>query len=327
MPYMTFFKHHALTIAAVPLVSALLVVVFFVFPVSEYVELQQANAEPEEEQVARIVFVGDIMLDRHVRRMIDAHGAQHVLGGVRELIEGGDFAAGNLEGPITDSASVSGGTKVGDTNNMRFTFPPTSASLLSSFGFDLVSIANNHMRDFGTSGVESTKRRLDAAGIAHIGDPNGADPAMLVKNVNGIQVAFVAYNEFLGWEKEKTLQGIRDAKRDGADLVVVMTHWGEEYVAEPPERVRELFSLFKDAGANLVIGTHPHIIGIREDVGSMRVYYSLGNFVFDQYWNEEVRCGLAVTVTAIKKRGEVSLVYEETKIGMERDGKTVLGCS
>ena len=324
---MTFLKHHALTIAAIPLVSGLFVGVFLMFPVSEHIEVQIVNAEPEEEQSARLVFVGDIMLDRHIRAMIAAHGATHVLGGVRELIEGADFAAGNLEGPITDKASVSGGTKVGDVNNMRFTFPMTTGSLLSSFGFDLVSIANNHMRDFGTSGVESTKNNLEAAGVAYIGDPNGAKRGPVLRNINGIRVAFVAYNEFLGWDPEWTLQDVRDAKRQDADLIVVMAHWGDEYEAEPPARLTDLIARIRDAGADLIIGSHPHIIGARMDMDSMRVYYSLGNFIFDQYWNEEVRCGLAVTVTALKKRGDMSLVYEETKVGMERDGRTVLGCS
>jgi len=324
---MTFLKTHAITLAAIPLVALLLVGAFLALPVSEYVEVPFVSAEPEEEQRATIVFVGDIMLDRHIRRMMETHGALHVLGGVRPLLESADITAGNLEGPITDSASVSGGTKVGDLNNMRFTFPPPSASTLSSFGFDLVSIGNNHMRDFGTGGVESTKRHLSAAGISYIGDPNGAELAPVIKEVNGITIAFVAFNEFLGWDPEWTVQGIRDAKRGGADLVVVMSHWGDEYIPEPPERVRAHFSQFKDAGANLIIGSHPHIIGIREDIDGMRVYYSLGNFVFDQYWNPEVRCGLAVTVEVLKKRDTVEFVYEETKVGMERDGRTVLGCS
>ena len=324
---MALLKKHVLTLLAVPLVSALMVSVFLVFPVSEYVEHSIASAQPEKEQTATFLFVGDIMLDRHIRAMMNRNGASYVLEGVRPLIESADVAAGNLEGPITDSASVSGGTKVGDINNMRFTFAPTTASMLSSFGFDLVSIANNHMRDFGPGGVESTKRHLTAAGISHIGDPNGADTAPVIKEVNGIRAAYVPYNEFLGWSKETTLQGVRDAKRDSVDLVIVMAHWGDEYETEPPERVRVLLEEFKNAGTNLVIGTHPHVIGVREDWGSMRVYYSLGNFVFDQYWNPEVRCGLAVTVTAIKKRGETQFVYDEVKVGMETDGRTVLGCS
>jgi poly-gamma-glutamate synthesis protein (capsule biosynthesis protein) len=324
---MTFLKKHALTILSVPLVSALMVAVFLIFPTSEYVEVLVAGAEPEKEQTATLLFVGDIMLDRYIRTVTNRNGASYVLAEVRTLIEGADIAAGNLEGPITDSASVSGGTKVGDANNMRFTFPPTSASMLSSFGFDLVSIANNHMRDFGTGGVESTKRHLAAAGIRHIGDPNGAATDPVVEEVNGIRIAFVPYNEFLGWDKELTLQGVRDANRDHVDVVVVMAHWGDEYETEPPERVRVLLAELKDAGTDLVIGTHPHVIGTREDQGAMRVYYSLGNFVFDQYWNPEVRCGLVVTVTAIKKRGDTQLVYDETKVGMERDGRTVLGCS
>jgi len=324
---MTFLKKHAVTILSVPLVSALLAALFLLFPVSEHSDVSVASAEPEEEQVATFVFVGDIMLDRHIRQMMQAKGAMHVFGGVRTLLEGADVTVGNLEGPITDSASVSGGTKVGDANNMRFTFPVTSASTLSSLGFDLVLIGNNHMRDFGASGVESTKRHLTNAGIAHIGDPNGADIAPVVREVNGVKAAFVAYNEFLGWQEEWTMQGIRDARRDGADLIVVMTHWGEEYTTDAPERIDALLTRFRDAGADLVIGTHPHVIGEVQDLGTLRAYYSLGNFVFDQYWNKEVSCGLVVTVTATKAPGDTKLAFAETQVKMERDGRTVIGCA
>lgn len=324
---MTFFKKHAVTLISIPLVSLLLAVLFLVFPVAEHIEVAMVNAEPEKEQVATLLFVGDIMLDRHIRRMLDQHGAPYIFGGVRTLLESADVTAGNLEGPITDSASVSNGTKVGDPSNMRFTFPVPSASTLSSFGIDLVSIGNNHMRDFGAAGVESTKRHLTTAGIAYIGDPNGADTAPVVKDINGVKVAFVAYNEFLEWDEEWTLQGVRDSKRQGADVIVVMSHWGDEYKFDPPERVQALMERLRAAGTDIVIGSHPHIIGSVQTMGSMRAYYSLGNFIFDQYWNEEVRCGLVVKVVATKVRGETTLAFEETRITMERDGRTVLGCA
>lgn len=324
---MTFLKKHALTILSVPLVSMLLATLFLVFPLAEFTDVETASAEPEEEQVATFLFVGDIMLDRHIRRISDAQGTMHIFGGVQELLQSADLTIGNLEGPITDNPSVSGGTKVGDVNNMRFTFPVTSASALSSLGFDIVSIGNNHMRDFGIAGVESTKRYLTTAGIEHIGDPNGVDIAPVIKEVNGVKAAFVAYNEFLGWKEEWTIQGIRDARREGADLIVVFTHWGEEYKTEPSPSIDALLTHFKDAGADLVIGTHPHVAGVVKDMDSMRVYYSLGNFVFDQYWNKEVSCGLAVKVTATKAHGKTMFEYEETEVKMERDGRTVIGCS
>lgn len=323
---MKFVKQHALSILAVPLVSMLLATVFLIFPLSEYVDALQVSAEPADETSASFLFVGDVMLDRHVRRAMDAQGALHVLGGVRELLGSADLTIGNLEGPITESPSVSGGTKVGDPNNMRFTFPITSASTLASFGFDLVLIGNNHMKDFGAAGVESTKRHLSAAGIAYVGDPNGAEIKPVIREVNGVKAAFIAYNEFLGWKEEWTLQGIRDAKREGADLIVVLTHWGEEYVPAMPPRLTGLLERFRDAGAHLVVGSHPHVIGEVRDVGPMRVYYSLGNFVFDQYWDEQVSCGLALKVTATKVGKKTELTYEETRVKMERDGRTVIGC-
>lgn len=316
-----------LAICSVPLVSGLLIGIFLVFPVSEHPDVPVVEAKPTEPITVRIRFVGDVMLDRYIRTQLDTKGGSFVFGEVRSLLNEADLTVGNLEGPITDSASVSRGTVVGDTNNMRFTFAPTVASLLSSIGFDLVTIGNNHIRDFDVSGVESTKRHLGASGISYVGDPMGATKEPVYKDVNGVRVAFVSYNEFLGGDAERALQAIRDAKRTHADLIVVLPHWGEEYIVEPRADVRDLALRMQEAGADLIAGTHSHVIGTEEDIGKMRVYYSLGNFVFDQYWNEAVRCGLVVTAVVTKTGEHVSVTYEEERVGMDRTGKTVLGCS
>lgn len=316
-----------LDILAIPLVAGLIVLVFLVFPVSEYVETVREDAQPAETATATIRFVGDVMLDRYIRRTIDTRGAAYVFGDVRTLLESADLTVGNLEGPITDSPSVSSGTGVGDTNNMRFTFSPPVASVLSAYGFDVVTIGNNHIRDFGTTGVESTKKHLTAAGIGLVGDPTGAVREPVYRDVKGIRIAFIAYNEFLGGDDERALQDIREAKRQSADTIVVLSHWGEEYAVEPRPDVRALAVRMKEAGADLIIGTHSHVIGTQEDIGNTRAYYSLGNFVFDQYWEESVRCGLVVTATITKKGEDSSLSYEAERVGMTKDGKTVLGCS
>lgn len=317
----------ALAILSIPLVAGLMVLVFVLFPVSEHTKSVDLALKSPEVTHARILFVGDIMLDRYIRRVLDEKGALFVFDDVRELLATPDLTVGNLEGPITNSPSVSLGSVVGDTNNMRFTFAPPVASTLSSFGVDLVTIGNNHIRDFDTMGVESTKRHLTNAGIVFVGDPTGAVPEPVVREINGIRVAFVAYNEFLAGDEERALKAIREAKRTGSDFVVVLPHWGEEYIVEPRPDVKERAGRMSQAGADLIAGTHSHIIGAQEDIAHTRVYYSLGNFVFDQYWEESVRCGLAVSLSLTKDKGEITAEYEETKVGMKADGRTVIGCS
>lgn len=282
---------------------------------------------PREERAATLVFVGDMMFDRHIRGVLDAHGAEQVLGAVMPLLQEADLSVGNLEGPVTAYPSVSRGSKVGDITNMRFTFATSVPQTLAASGIDLVSLGNNHMLDFGSEGAVSTKEWLAKSGIAFVGDPTGTSPEVVIKDVEGIRIAFLGYNDFFGRTSDETRAFIRSAKAlERPDLLVVLAHWGAEYLPEPPERVRELGRSFVDAGADLVIGSHPHVVQPYEDYRGARIYYSLGNFVFDQYWDEEVRCGQLVTVSLEKQSDETTASFEETDIGMRTDGSTVLGC-
>lgn len=310
-----------LTILAVPAVSLLISIVFVLFPVREFPDVGVAKAEPKER--VSLLFVGDIMLDRQIRAVMNARGPSYVFKDVFELLNSTDLTIGNLEGPITDGSSVSWGTAVGDPSNMRFTFPTSTPQTLVAQGFDLVSIGNNHINDFGTTGVESTKRFLRAAELSFVGDPLRTSDEPVIKEVRGVSVAFVGYNEFYGSDPQPTLASIREARRKEVDAIVVLAHWGEEYKEEPPGHIRDTARAMSDAGADLIIGTHSHVIGVSEDIGKTRVYYSLGNFVFDQYFEERVRCGLVVRAVVEDGGG---ITYEEERVGMERDGRTVRGC-
>lgn len=273
---------------------------------------------------ATILFVGDLMFDRYIRTVLERGGEEMVLEGVAPLLTSADLTVGNLEGPITTNPSQSQGTRVGDLTNMRFTFSPSVTELLRTHGFDLVSIGNNHIQDFDTAGVRATTNYLTAAGLHYVGDPTGRSPEPVVQEIQGIAVAFVAYSDFVGGDAARVRSVLETTD---ADVIVVLAHWGNEYEAEPPQRIRDLAHSFAEAGADLIIGSHSHVIGSVEDIGSTRVYYSLGNFVFDQYFEPSVRCGLAVKVTLIKEGGSTRMQYEEKTVGMQSTGATVLGCS
>lgn len=277
----------------------------------------------EAASTATLLFVGDLMFDRYIRTVLERDGEAAIVAGIAPLLASTDVTIGNLEGPITTHASQSQGTKVGDLTNMRFTFSPQVAELLHAQGFDLVSIGNNHINDFGREGVRSTTSYLEAAGLAYVGDPTGSSPEPIIREVNGITIAFVAYSDFIAGDAARVRMTL---ERTHADTTVVLAHWGNEYEAEPPARVRELARSFAEAGADLIIGSHPHVIGSVEDSGSTRVYYSLGNAVFDQYWEPLVRCGLVVKATVRKEETGVRMQYEEVRIGMQSTGATVLDC-
>ena len=165
--------------------------------------------------------------------------------------------------------------------------------------------------------------RLRNVGIWSIGNPSDTTPVARVREVSGIRIGLIPYNDFYGPRAPETYQAIRDTQ-ESVDVVIVMAHWGEEYLPEPPERVRKLGRAFIDAGADVVIGTHPHVIQSHEDYSGGRIYYSLGNFVFDQYFSEETMNGLGVIVDIEKQGDDVEINYEDIERRVDREGVRVI---
>ena len=272
-----------------------------------------------------ILFGGDMMFDRSVRTAIDKSGGDFLFFCIDTALVDNDLVVANLEGPITDNTSVSVGSAVGSVNNFVFTFPRSTAALLKKHHIEMVNLGNNHILNFGYSGVRTTQEALEAAGVAYFGDPI-ADTVTL-KTVNGIPFAFIAYNEFgpYGGKAAATTteQHIKEAKISGF-VPVVFAHWGIEYEPFAAEYQRDLAHRFVDAGAVAVIGAHPHVVQDHEIYTSTvlgagksaPIYYSLGNFVFDQYFIEDVRHGIFVKLTFDESGVEF---VEEIPITLNRD--------
>lgn len=276
--------------------------------------VSEQGSAPKGEAV-RVLFVGDVMLDRTMRAWGEEKGYDHLFSCVKDFLSGFDLVVANLEGPVTLHDSVSRGSKPGDPGNTTFTFSPESLGALYRANIRAVNLGNNHMLDFGREGVESTKAFLDGAGIAYFGVPHG-DVWKLV-SVKGMTIALVNFNQFLGQgDPDRTDAAVR-AARSKSDFVAVYAHWGKEYESATDYQ-RHLAYRFIDAGADAVVGSHPHVIQEIEEYKGKKIYYSLGNFVFDQYWSQHVRTGLGVGLS-IRGSGSVdeSLVYFESS----RDGR------
>lgn len=284
-----------------------------VFQAEEYVNA--AHTLTESDDSARLLFVGDMMFDRYIRKQAQLHGDDHILSCVDQLLQSVDMVVGNLEGPITTYDSVSLDSEIGSTNNFVFTFATTTASLLKRHNIEIVSLGNNHIGNFGWEGVHSTKEHLKNAGVDYFGGLSGVEPIHRTTQ-NGVLISFIAYNEFGGKKYLEVANDIRLEKEKG-NTVIVYAHWGDEYV-DSRDRLRPLAATFVESGADLVVGTHPHIVLPSEVIGGVPVYYSLGNFVFDQYWKPEVREGLALEVLITKDE----VVVTEHSTILEREGKT-----
>ena len=257
---------------------------------------EETDGSASEESVtpprAVVLFGGDMQFDRYIRSVSRKMGGAFIFDGLRSEFQNVDLVVANLEGPITGNPSVSETSLEGSRENYIFTFPIEVADTLKKENVRLVNIGNNHILNFKEDGVQQTKEYLETAGVGFFGSPLLGDVRYVIREVNRIKIAFVNYNEFVWQGKEKVFEDIAVAK-DLADFTVVYTHWGKEYVSATPE-MKALGHAFIDAGADLVIGSHPHVVQESEEYQGKRIYYSLGNLIFDQYFRPETQKGLVV---------------------------------
>lgn len=261
----------------------------------------------------KILFVGDMMFDRHIRNAVSKYGGgeyNYIFEPLKERLAEYDLVVGNLEGPITENESVSVNTEIGEGKNFVFTFDPAVAKTLADNNVRLVSLGNNHILNQGQSGVEQTKKYLKEVGVERFDEGSS-----FVKD----NIVFVSYNYSVPDSVEAVIEKIKVAK-ENADIVIVCPHWGTEYkVGDPGQAIRGMAHRFIEAGADLIIGTHPHVVQNSEEYKGKKIYYSLGNFIFDQYFQKETMEGMGVEVTINPDR---SMEYDELKFVMNKRGQT-----
>lgn len=266
----------------------------------------------------KILFVGDMMFDRYIREGVNKYGGgdyDYVFGQIKDKLTEYDLVVGNLEGPITDKSSVSVGTAMDEKKNLDFSFGPAVAKTLADNNIKLVDLGNNHILNQGEDGLAQTKKYLGEAGVQYFGDTG----KMEVVEINGTKIAFVNYNYSIAGSFERTIEDIKNLKNK-SDIVIVCPHWGTEYKAgDPGQKIRaEAYELI-DAGADLIVGGHPHVVQDSEDYKNKKIYYSLGNFIFDQYFQKETTEGLGVEVLINPDR---TMEFSELKFEMDKRGQT-----
>ncbi|MFA5945857.1 MAG: CapA family protein [Patescibacteria group bacterium] len=234
-------------------------------------------------------FVGDIMLARNVEQYIKLYGTEYPFAKVGDLLSNSDLLIGNFEGTVREKENIEG------TNVMNFDTTPGNVSMLATQGFDLLSLSNNHADDYGRATAELTRTTITNAGMTPFGDAWEGGKFVAHKTVNGITFAFIGYHAF-----NETTAGIVEAiklEKSAGNFVIVMPHWGVEYQHNPSSSQIFAGHQFVDAGADAVIGGHPHVIETVETYKNVPIVYSLGNFLFDQDFSEATKSGLAVRLT------------------------------
>jgi len=263
-----------------------------------------------EIKAATLVFGGDVMLSRSIGIHMKKNDNYHMYWEpLYELIKDSDLSFVNLESPISDK-----GANVGSIYSFRAS-PLVMDGVIES-GLDVVSFANNHVWDWGRLAFLDTLDRLDNAGIIYAGAGMDSGESHMPKiiSANGIEIAYLAYTDLVsewlrrddaepsiaGIEMEKIIEDIDYAKELGADFVVVSYHFGEEYKTSHNSYQEKIAKETIDAGANFVIGHHPHVAeGIELYKGGV-IAYSLGNLIFDQNFSPETSFGLMLKAKVSK---------------------------
>jgi len=231
------------------------------------------------------------MLDREVRREIENHTPTYPFEKIVDFLKGHDIVVANAEGPFAESPTRA----VAYAPVPIFAFKSEYLSTLRDLGFTLLSQANNHAYDQGPEGLTTSVALIRASGLGVFGNYENTNPGPSVVDVRGQKIAFVGYHQFT-YNADAFFTAIEQAHKDGA-FVIVYPHWGVEYSPDVSDIQRARAHTFIDLGADLVLGSHPHVVEPIEVYNGKAIFYSLGNFIFDQPADEATREGLAVEVS------------------------------
>ncbi len=277
---------------------------------------QQSVAKKLKDQKYSMLFVGDIMLSRSVAKKIYESGNPlFPFLESADFLRSADITFGNLEGPISER-----GTNQGSVYSFRD--DPKTVDALTYAGFDVMSLANNHILDWGNVALQDTLELLHDRGIQTIGAGRNdaeANAAAIVKLGNA-KIAFLGYTKtypktlkatprsggISDFDEGRIKKVIEEAKRL-ADIVVVSFHWGVEYRKRSTLEQQNLAHSMIDWGADIIVGHHPHVVEEVERYKNGWIAYSLGNFVFDQDFSRETMESIALKAT-IKNKKIVDIV-------------------
>ncbi len=233
------------------------------------------------------------------------------------LLADADVRVGNLEGTITSTMSLS----QKDHTILRFTFDPLQTSaVLGPLNFDALSLANNHSLDFGKNGYTETRNRLDEDNIASFGHPlNLQDNISTILFIKNKAICLVGFHSLYIATTTSVIEEIKRLRPD-CWRIAVFAHWGEEYQTHSNAAQQAAAHAFIDAGADMVVGAHPHVVQESEIYKSKAVFYSLGNFMFDQNFSWGTTHGLALRADFYNDKTDfimtpVTIEHQHSSIG------------
>ncbi len=255
------------------------------------------------------IFTGDIMLDRNVEKLMKNYGYNYPFEKIKGTLRGVDFVVGNLEGPIVyDKIQY-------QYNSLNFSFDKKTANALSNAHFNILSLANNHTDNKGTKGLAETREILSKNQIKAIGGPVDFSDKFIYESDDIIFSAF-NFTYFMNNDVYTTIKTLRENNKDA--FIITFLHWGNEYEEKSSQTQQNIAHKLIDSGADLIIGSHPHVVQEIELYHSevrnkdALIFYSLGNFIMDQYFSKETQESLMVGL--INDRGNLKFVLMPAKL-------------
>lgn len=292
---------------------------------------QEVVTVPEEESVNEdellLHFAGDTMFSGRVAEKLQIEGFDYPFAHISEFLQNDDLSVLNLESPLT-----TGGTSAEDKQYV-FQSSPDVTPYMAKAGIDVVNLANNHILDKGKDGLLDTFSHLDDNGISYIGAGKNKKEAYtpLYVERKGVKIALLGFSRVLPkmdwaagrfssgvaemYNSKLAIEAVQEARKE-ADLVVVVTHWGRERVTKLEDHQTELAHALVDAGADLVVGSHPHVLQGIEQYKGKWIAYSLGNFIFTKSTTVETWETAMLEVRATKEgQLKLKLIPYATGIG------------
>jgi len=287
----------------------LLVLIIFSLTYQKPPPVEQTVVVPERVTETRLTFlaVGDMMISRGVARAITRAGDPLApFRKMDDVFRSTDFNFGNLEVPISGRDGVIG-------KGLVFNMHTRDLAGLKAYNFKVLNLANNHALDQGLNGLRQTQKFLAESGFTYLGVGDNLDAAWQPKiiTVKGVKIGFVgasyasvndggvARNDYVARieDNERLRQAIEQLRAEGVDFIVATMHAGVEYTRRPHQPQIDFARAAIDYGADIVIGAHPHWAQIFETYKGKFIFYSLGNFIFDQEWSRDTKEGLALKIT------------------------------
>lgn len=280
--------------------------ILILFPI-----LMMTSCSSHSDEELKILIGGDVMLDRGIGRVIDNYGVSFLFNGIREDLKSADASIINLECPLTD-------TLIPQHKKYQFRASPVFADSLLKNGVTHACLENNHTHDQGELGYKQTLESLSRAGIISVSS-NPFSPTKIEKGDNRIALFnanLLGNSQYVSYWQSLLSKAIEEYKRSDKNAkAVVILHWGDEYEPIHSQKQENIAKLLVGAGADVIVGHHPHVVQDTMRLGNCPVYYSLGNLIFDH--NKMARHKSSLLEISLKN-GKLKTSLHELKISNYR---------